>query len=806
MCRWWWTLIERREPEAVPDDIAVVEARIARELARLADVPATAGCDRSPLAYVRRHLVEHAAAGGTLTSRVVPDAFVPYLDPARLRAVGTSVSEDAFPLLRAVREVTYQWRWSDPAHNAAALSMQAILGHRAGDAEVGGVWRGLWRIEGSDHNEVLARLPRVYSLGTASLADGRVFAVAATSGYRENAAVVWDLTTGTAIAHVPTGHDEGIAEVITAVLPDGGAVAMTRGWGDRGVRVWRLPDGAPVGTPLVMPGHVRAMATATLPDRRVLAVTGDSNGTLQTWDLAIGAPLGPPLTAPGGGVLTVALAGLPDGRVIAITVAGHGRAVQARDLSTGRLTWQLPTGSAGLRAIAVAPLDDGRTVAVTGDSDGALHIRDVESGTLIAEAPSGHRGGLSTLAVAELGDGRRVAVSGGSDDAIRLWDLASATKLGGSLVGFVGSSVCAVATAVLPDRRVVAVTANSGGGDDGTVRIWDLARALTGPSVKIRGHAVIAVAAAQLPDGTAVAVTGGLADGVITVCDLRTGRVISTFDCSTDGVYELTTAVLPNKRVVALIAGSPHNHVVQLRDVSSGALIANLTGHTGWVESLATAVLPDGRVVGLTGGGFGDATVRVWDLTDGRAVAVLRANGNGGYQALATATLPGGRLIVLAGRAGPYPLHGWDLATKAPFDLPPISHGPGIAAAAVVTMPDNRVVVVTGGYGDGTVVTWDLSTGTRVAEVRIAEPGVIDSLATATLADGRIVGITAGHRENQVRVWDVRTGVPIGPPLVTPFDVRALAVHQAELPVLVMGGYGTAAVELRHEHHPFGFG
>ena len=192
-------MIGRRPPEAVSGDIRVVEARIARELARLTDVSAPDERDRTPPAYVRRHLVEHAAAGGILTSRIVPDPFVPYLDPVRLRAVAAEVSAEAFPLLHAVRQAT------------------------------------------------TVRL--------------------------------WDLTTGATIGTVHTGHGEGIAKMITAELPDGQAVAMTCGWGGSTVGVWRLPGGEPVGQPLTMPGHVWAMATATLPDRRVVAVAGDSAGT-----------------------------------------------------------------------------------------------------------------------------------------------------------------------------------------------------------------------------------------------------------------------------------------------------------------------------------------------------------------------------------------------------------------------------------------------------------------------------------------------------------------------------------------------
>ncbi|MEV7356930.1 hypothetical protein AB0O19_18205, partial [Kitasatospora sp. NPDC091276] len=65
-------------------------------------------------------------------------------------------------------------------------------------------------------------------------------------------------------------------------------------------------------------------------------------------------------------------------------------------------------------------------------------------------------------------DGRPLAVTGGDDGTVRTWDLTTGDQVGEPLTGHTGD-VNTVATAVV-DGRPLAVT----GGDDGTVRTWDL--------------------------------------------------------------------------------------------------------------------------------------------------------------------------------------------------------------------------------------------------------------------------------------------------------------------------------------------
>ena len=105
---------------------------------------------------------------------------------------------------------------------------------------------------------------------------------------------------------------------------------------------------------------------------------------------------------------------------------------------------------------------------------------------------------------------RRPAVSGGEDGTVRVWDLVTGQQQ-------------AALTGHTDWVRAVAVTADGAravsGGDDGTVRVWDLA---TGqPQAVLTGHGQPVRAVAVTPDG-ARAVSGG-ADGSVRVWDLATG-------------------------------------------------------------------------------------------------------------------------------------------------------------------------------------------------------------------------------------------------------------------------------------------
>lgn len=333
------------------------------------------------------------------------------------------------------------------------------------------------------------------------------------------------------------------------------------------------------------------------------------------------------------------------------------------------------------------------------------------AGLLAALAPArstvltGHDGPVRVLATGRL-DGRPIVVSGGQDATVRVWDVATGRPVGAPLTGHT-AAVHGVATALL-DGRAVAVSA----ADDGTVRVWDIA-------------------------------TGAPLGGPIAV---RTAGPLSV-------------VTLAGRPVVVAADGAGG---VEVRDLATGARVpAHPTDPQERVRSVAATQLGD-RPVAVAANVLGAARVR--DLVTGAPVGPAFP-----AETVSVAQL-GERPVVVAGRAGATAVR--DLATGAPLDGQDGLAGSG---AAVVTDIGGRPAVVD---ADGAALRVRDLSGAPVRPPLAGHDGEIDAVATVDVAEIRVAGgpetdggttalglddgpgllgpvVLSGGADGTVRVWDL---------------------------------------------------
>ena len=270
---------------------------------------------------------------------------------------------------------------------------------------------------------------------------------------------------------------------------------------------------------------------------------------------------------------------------------------------------------------------------------------------------TGHTQPINTVAVGEL-KGRPVVISGGDDGTVRVWDLTTGAPIGDRFTGHTWS-VTAVTVGRLKGSPVVIST-----GLDRTVRVWDLAKGTPiGDPFTGHGRPVTAVAVGEL-EGRPVVISGS-DDRTVRVWDLAKGTPIGKpFTGHTDQVTAVAVGELEGRPVV--ISGSD-DRTVRVWDLTKGTPIGKpFTGHTDQVTALAVSEL-EGRPVVISGSD--DRTVRVWDLTTGQ------------------------------------PRRSFWRAVRLRHSAP--------VRAAVLHRHHDQLLILTG-CSDGTRWTWDLSTCTRV--------------------------------------------------------------------------------------------
>jgi hypothetical protein len=269
------------------------------------------------------------------------------------------------------------------------------------------------------------------------------------------------------------------------------------------------------------------------------------------------------------------------------------------------------------------------------------------------------------------------------------------------------------------------------GGEDNTVRLWELA---SGREIRpLEGHTGEVLAVAFSPDGKR-ALSGSM-DRTLRLWDLTSGRELRRFEGHTERVSSV--AFSPDGKWA--LSGS-WDQTVSLWDVGSGKELRRMGGHTSYVSTVAFA--PDGR---WAVSASYDRTLRLWDLAT--AKEIRRFDGSV-KEIYSVAFSPNGRWILSGGNDHLVRL--WDAATGKEVRQ---YGGHTKAVIRVAFSADGqRVLSACSQYQgtDQTIRLWDRTSGRELG--RFGGPtDTVWSLAFA--ADGRRA--LSGGADKTLRLWEL---------------------------------------------------
>jgi len=215
---------------------------------------------------------------------------------------------------------------------------------------------------------------------------------------------------------------------------------------------------------------------------------------------------------------------------------------------------------------------------------------------------TGHDGAV--VCVAFTPDGKR-AVSGGDDRTLRLWDVAT----GKELRRFEGHRDAVTAVSFSTDGHFIA-----SGSRDRTVRLWDVESGRE--RARLEGHTGGVRCVAFSPDGKTL-LSGG-EDTTLRLWDADSGKELRRLVGHSADVTAV--AFSPDSR---LALSASHDHSVRLWDVPSGKQARLFDGHTREVYAVAFAA--DGK---RAASGGNDHVVYLWDVEKGKEARRLEGHAN----------------------------------------------------------------------------------------------------------------------------------------------------------------------------------
>jgi WD40 repeat protein len=345
----------------------------------------------------------------------------------------------------------------------------------------------------------------------------------------------------------------------------------------------------------------------------------------------------------------------------------------------------------------------------------------------------GHAG-INALCSCQV-NGRTLLASGGDEGTVRIWDVATGEvqDVRQDHTGAV-NALCAVE---IGGRILLA-----SGGHDRTVRIWDPVTGATRHVLQAHKGAVNALCSVQV-DGQPLLVSGGR-DGRARLWDPSTGELRRTLKVL--GKVNALCPVEVEGRVL-LASGGDDRYTVRLWDPSTGAPRGVLDGSL-LIRTLCQ-INVNGRPL-LAGGGNYNAAL-IWDPATGELEQVLATRT---VNTLCSIEIDDQTLLVGCFDDGA--LETYNPATGEARRIKGSHSGAGNTLCRVQI--GGRVLVASG--GDHTVRIWDPAVGDRqlVEDGYTAVAGTGEVNALCSVEVGKRTLLASGGKDRTVRVWDPAAG------------------------------------------------